>query len=435
MLKKVTLLFAVLLVTASMSFAQWVNQGAWPTNPPTGALYKTGQNHSLAVDPDGKVWVGRYSNVATTLFTNPATGKPLRAACYLLYVFNPDGTEAPFSPIFQVMGDTMYSTTQRGMRTNIDGNIILATGFPSMYIINYKTGVGIKRVTLPSTNGPNGPCVSGNGTIFIGTVFEGQRPVEMYDQNLTLLGSAITKAPGFSRSFEVSKDGNTIYWAGYTTGRVYVYNRADEFSSFALKDSIMIGAHCESFAWRPTTNQLWMAGGSNNDKPDAGSKFTIGTWYAYDMVQKKVVDSLKWKFADVSKPDERPRALAFTKDGKTAYIGSFGVGTADLVQKVVLGGSDVKKTDEIPTGYDLSQNYPNPFNPTTTIRFSVPVEGMVSLKVYNMLGQEVETLLDSYKGAGTYQVTFDASKLSSGVYTYTLNTEKNSISKKMLLVK
>jgi hypothetical protein len=433
MLKKITLLLALVIMTASIIEAQWVNQGAWPVNPPEGALYKTGQNHSTAVDPDGKVWVGRYANVAKYVV---APGDTLPKSVYLLYVFNPDGTQASFSPIFHVMGDTMYSTTQRGMRTNIDGNIILATGFPSMYIIDYKTGKGLKRVTLPSTNGPNGPCVAADGTIFIGTVFSGQRPVEMYDQNLTLIGSAITVAPGFSRSFEVSKDGNTIYWAGYTTGKVYVYKRADEFSAFEIKDSIMNGARVESFAWRPNTNQLWMSGGSQNDLPSP--PYTKGTWYAYDVVQNKVVDSLKWKWKDETSEAtkaERPRALAFTPDGNTAYIGCFGVGAADLLQKVVLGGSSVKALDELPTGYELSQNYPNPFNPTTNIKFSIPEQGFISLKVYNTIGEEVATLLDTFKGVGTYEVSFDASQLASGIYMYKLTTGTVTLSKKMLLVK
>jgi len=440
MLKKLTLLFAVLLVTATVSMAQWVNQGAWPANPPATALYKTGQNHAMAVDPDGKVWVGRYTNVATTLYTNPATGKPLRTACYLTHVFNPDGTEASFSPIFQVLGDTMYNTSQRGMRTNIDGNILLVTGTtaplgPMMYLINYKTGVGIKKVMLaPVTMGAsNAPAVSANGTIFVGPVTGGQYPLAMYDQNLTLIGTAIEKTTSFSRSFEVSSDGNTIYYAGYTNGTVHVFNRADEFSSFTLKDSIMTGAAVESFTWHPVKKtQLWMSAGSSNDKPKA--PYTIGTWYAYDFTQKKVVDSLKWKFMDATQT-ERPRALGFSPDGKIAYIGSFAVGGADFIQKVVLGGSDIKQVEGIPTQYELSQNYPNPFNPTTTIKFSMPVEGMVSLRVYNVLGQEVETLLDTYKGAGSYEVSFDASKLSSGIYMYTLNTEKMTLTKKMLLVK
>ncbi len=440
MLKKFTFILVLVFITASLSHAQWTNQGAWPVNPPTDALYKTGQNHAMAVDPDGKIWVGRYSNVATTLFTNPATGKPLRTACYLTYIFNPDGTQATFSPIFQVMGDTMYNTSQRGMRANIDGNILLVTGTtapngPMMYLINYKTGVGLKKVMLaPVTVGaPTAPCVSSNGTIFVGPVIGGQYPLSMYDQNLTLIGTAIQTTRDFSRSFEVSKDGNTIYYAGYGLGKVFVFSRADEFSSFALKDSIMIGAKVESFTWHPKTGYLWMSGGSQNDLPSP--PFTKGTWYAYDVVQKKVVDSLKWKFAVPAVADERPRALAFTSDGNTAYIGSFGVGTADFIQKVVRGGSDVKQLDELPTGYQLSQNYPNPFNPTTNIKFSIPASGFVTLKIYNTLGQEVASLINEFKSAGTYQVDFNASNLTSGMYIYTLTSGNYKISKKMILMK
>lgn len=437
MLKKGTLLLVALLFTASVSFAQWVNQGAWPVNPPAGALYKTGQNHAMAVDKEGKIWAGRYANVTKH---GVAPGDTLKKAVYLTYIFKPDGTQAAFSPIFTVLGDTMYGVTQRGMRTNIDGNILLVTGTtapngPMMYLIDHKTGKGIKKVMLaPVTMGASSaPAVAANGTIFTAPVTGGQYPLAMYDQNLTLIGTAIEKTTSFCRSFEVSADGNTIYYAGYTNGKVHVFNRADEFSSFTLKDSIMNGAAVESFTWHPVNkNQLWMSGGSNNDKPKA--PYTIGTWYAYDVAQKKVVDSLKWKYMDATQT-ERPRALAFSPDGKIAYIGSFAVGGADLIQKVVLGGSDVKKLEEMPTQYELSQNYPNPFNPTTTIKFSVPVEGMVSLKVYNVVGEEVETLLDAYKGAGSYEVSFDASKLSSGVYMYTLRTEKMSFTKKMILVK
>lgn len=440
MLKKVTVLLAIVLLTASVSQAQWTNQGAWPVNPPADALYKTGQNHATAVDPDGKVWVGRYSNVATTLFTNPETGKPLRLACYLTYVFNPDGSQASFSPIFQVMGDTMYGATQRGMRTYKDGNILLVIGATSpngamMYMIDYKTGKGLKKVMLAplAAGASTAPCWSDDGTIFVAPVSPGAFPLSMYDKDLKLIGTAVQTTLGFSRSFEVSKDGNTIYWAGYTNGEIYVYKRADEFSQFELLELMLPGMACESFTWHPKTGQLWMSAGSNNDKPKP--PYTIGTWYAYDFTKKKVVDSLKWKFADPAAPNERPRALAFSPDGNTAYIGSFGLAATDLVQKVVFTGTSVRKTDELPTGYDLSQNYPNPFNPTTNIKFSIPEEGFVSLKVYNTLGQEVAALVNEVKSAGTYHVDFDASNLSTGMYIYTLSSGAHKISKKMLLVK
>ncbi|MGD8778744.1 MAG: T9SS type A sorting domain-containing protein [Ignavibacteria bacterium] len=89
----------------------------------------------------------------------------------------------------------------------------------------------------------------------------------------------------------------------------------------------------------------------------------------------------------------------------------------------------------IPDKYKLGQNYPNPFNPTTKIEFSLPQSGNVSLKVFNILGQEVATLVKEQMNAGTYKVDFDASNLTSGVYVYRLETANYSVSKKMLLVK
>ena len=98
--------------------------------------------------------------------------------------------------------------------------------------------------------------------------------------------------------------------------------------------------------------------------------------------------------------------------------------------------TDVKPVkDLVPNVYELGQNYPNPFNPSTTIKFSVPEAGLVTLRVFNLLGQEVATLLNSEKTAGVYEATFDASTLSSGIYFYTLDTKNFSSTKKMVLLK
>jgi hypothetical protein len=91
--------------------------------------------------------------------------------------------------------------------------------------------------------------------------------------------------------------------------------------------------------------------------------------------------------------------------------------------------------DLVPMVYELGQNYPNPFNPSTTIRFSIPEAGLVTLKVYNLLGQEVATLLNNEQASGVYEATFDASKLSSGIYFYTLEAKNFTSTKKMVLLK
>jgi hypothetical protein len=95
----------------------------------------------------------------------------------------------------------------------------------------------------------------------------------------------------------------------------------------------------------------------------------------------------------------------------------------------------ITSTNGTANTYSLSQNFPNPFNPTTSINFSILKDGLVKLVVYDVLGKEVATLVNDEQSAGNYQVTFDASKLTSGVYFYKLITDKFSDVKKMVLLK
>jgi len=90
---------------------------------------------------------------------------------------------------------------------------------------------------------------------------------------------------------------------------------------------------------------------------------------------------------------------------------------------------------ETPSSYSVSQNYPNPFNPTTKINFALPKSGLVSLKVYDITGKEVATLLNEVKNVGTYSVDFNAANLSSGIYFYKMSVNGYSEVKKMSLIK
>ncbi len=89
----------------------------------------------------------------------------------------------------------------------------------------------------------------------------------------------------------------------------------------------------------------------------------------------------------------------------------------------------------VPVKFDLSNNYPNPFNPTTEIQYSIPKSGIVTLKVYNLLGQEVMTLVNQQQTTGSYKVNFNASNLASGIYMYRLQSGNFTITKKMTLLK
>ncbi len=96
---------------------------------------------------------------------------------------------------------------------------------------------------------------------------------------------------------------------------------------------------------------------------------------------------------------------------------------------------DIVGNQEFPTNYNLFQNYPNPFNPTTKIKYSIPNSDKVLIKVYDVLGREVETLLNECENAGTYEIEFDGSNLTSGLYFYKITSGKYSETKKMILMK
>ena len=89
----------------------------------------------------------------------------------------------------------------------------------------------------------------------------------------------------------------------------------------------------------------------------------------------------------------------------------------------------------VPTSFELQQNYPNPFNPTSKINFSLNEQAITTLKVYNILGQEVMTLVNRDLSPGSYTVDLDASNISSGVYIYRLTSGDNIQTKKMMLLK
>ncbi len=102
--------------------------------------------------------------------------------------------------------------------------------------------------------------------------------------------------------------------------------------------------------------------------------------------------------------------------------------------------SGLEPIESIHTGYSLSQNYPNPFNPETTISYSIPKSEHVTLKVFDLLGQEVATLVDEYKSAGTYNVVFSVktrhgASLQSGIYFYRLQCGSYNETKKLILMK
>jgi hypothetical protein len=135
-------------------------------------------------------------------------------------------------------------------------------------------------------------------------------------------------------------------------------------------------------------------------------------------------------------PDNFINAIAIDKQGNK-WIGTDGGGLAVYREGgVIIPPVEVKeKSNEIPTNFALYQNYPNPFNPSTTIEFDIPERTSVKLIIYDILGREVEILVDKELEPGKYKLNFNATDLPSGVYFYTLKTPKFTKTNKMLLIK
>ncbi len=149
-------------------------------------------------------------------------------------------------------------------------------------------------------------------------------------------------------------------------------------------------------------------------------------------IRKSVDGGITWTTMTTS-------AITGFNDLAFAYFGGTAYGYAIAADGSVIKVSDIVGIDPsnttIPTQFNLEQNYPNPFNPSTSIKFSVPTAGNVTVKVYNSIGAEVMTVVNKDYAVGNYVELVDMSSFSSGIYFYTLTSGNFKDTKKMMLVK
>ena len=192
--------------------------------------------------------------------------------------------------------------------------------------------------------------------------------------------------------------------------------------------------------------------GSNNQLRFCIDEYTGSAWGDHEVSQWTTIDWLGWKLVEwqLNDPgsvgswigDEKLTGVYYRIDSyqltKTQDGSAAGVIYFDEL-RAVKKSFDVTDIDEAEnshlTSFTLEQNYPNPFNPRTVIKFQVPSSKFVKLQVFDLLGREIQTLVNEQKPAGNYEVVFDGSGLASGFYIYKLQSGGATLSRKMLLLK
>ena len=155
-------------------------------------------------------------------------------------------------------------------------------------------------------------------------------------------------------------------------------------------------------------------------------------WYCSSGIFKSINSGANWINQVPSNGTDTYNSIFFI-DNSTGWS----VGKNGKILKTITGGltSVNQSSENIPIKYSLLQNYPNPFNPVTHLEFGISDLGFVSLKVYDVLGNEIKTLVNEIKSPGVYKVEFDGSNLPSGIYFYKINAGEFSEVKKMTLLK
>ena len=289
---------------------------------------------------------------------------------------------------------------------------------------------------LKTTNGGiNWNSQNDSTLIGLGSVFN-WRHVNFADINIGYFFSAFENPPKLYKTTNSGKDWQVIYdTIFFNVVKGYDENiiLGEEGSFSTIHRTIDGGQNWESKRWN-----ILDLGFDIEYIPGNPSK----VWYAsYGLSFSN--DSGKTWVEEFRDNDFTFNDIVFT-DEYTGWLDQLSIGSGGLLKKIYrttnggLGGLITvydNQSNIVVGNYVLSQNYPNPFNPITTINYQIPEISFVTLKVYDVLGNEIATLINEEKPAGNYEIEFDAMGLSSGMYFYQLQAGGFAETKKMVLLK
>lgn len=325
------------------------------------------------------------------------------------------------------------------------GTSSVTTGSNNVQEYNPATGTWTAKAPLPAALSAHGTVNWGDSVLFVvGGPYIGSgtnQAVHYYRIGSDTWGTLATSLP--------AGQGRRSHATGIVGNKIYI---AAGYNTVFLKNMYIgtIGSDATQLTW---------AAGPDIPTPWTGISRTGGAGYApffyvvggerggvggySDSTFLFNTVSNTWQLAIDNKPVAMSNmwagvTLKKVNDTVKVFVPGGYSGTASASFDVIgCGGTitEVKNVSTVPADYSLSQNYPNPFNPTTKINFSIPKNGIVTLKVYDILGKEVATLVNGEKTAGSYIVDFNASNLASGVYFYRIEVNGFSEVKRMMLVK
>lgn|GEM_PF-1630628 len=332
-------LFVVLGIALAIgAYSQdWHYGGAFPSAD--GWPQANGQG--LAVDGEGKIWYTSYYPSETILVDTDNDGLgDTDQECRAIYIFNPDGSQASFSPIKTLTVDSTTDTlwgANRGLRRDNNGNIAAASG-GIYYRIDHLTGEGLdKLIPYPTATPPgqswggeflSAPAFDNDGNMVCNAVYTDLGPLKAFDSDWNHIGDLVPAETfqGWTRTIEISPDGSTVYYFNFFTGFGIVrFNSSsgDIYGEFTTDvDTLFPGLSVEVATWDPQ-GRLWVG---NSE----GAAFTNAAFYAFDPISETMVDSIITPryLADAG---IRPRGIDFDATGETAYITYFNSADLDAI--------------------------------------------------------------------------------------------------------